>query len=253
MRLAIRIGFILCLFGLVAVTNAEQTRSAIVKKVLDGDTVQLASGEIIRLLGIDSPESNSRNRRLLPQPFHSEARNALVALVDKKQVVLTESQRLVGAYGRTLAYLHLPDGTDVQRQMLQGGYAMMTAYPPDLGHLETYGKDEAEARQKGIGLWGEPYFAVLPLEQGLPKKDGPVRVSGIVTSVSLTGKRIEIILNESLKLRIYHAAWHRYWHDVDAKSWVGKRAVAQGRIKSKSKRMSITHPRMLVIGEASNQ
>ena len=253
MRPAIRFGFILCWFGLVALAHAEQTRSAMVRKVFDGDTVQLVSGEIIRLLGIDAPESNSRNRRLLPQPFHNEARAALIALVDKKRVVLSESQRLVDTYGRTLAYLHLPDGTDVQRQMLQGGYAMMTAYPPDLGHLETYGKVEVEARQNGIGLWGDPYFAVQPLAQGLPKKDGPVRVSGIVTSVSLVGKRIEIIVSKSLKLHIYHAAWNRYWHGVDAKSWIGKRVVAQGRIKSKSKRMGITHPRMLVVDLTSGQ
>ncbi len=254
MRSAVRFGFILCFFGLVVaastVADADQTRSATVRKVLDGDTVELASGERIRLLGIDAPEGNSRNRKVPAQPFYIEARAALVALVDKKQVVLSESQRLVDRYGRTLAYLYLPDGTDVQRQMLQSGHAMMTAYPPDLGHIEIYAKAEAEARQNGVGLWGDPYFAVQPLARGLPRKDGPVRISGTITSVSLAGRYIKIIVSESLTLHIYHAAWQRFWRGADAKNWVGKRVVAQGRIKSKSKRMAITHPIMLDIGEA---
>ena len=247
-RRGIRIGFLVFFVGLVAVADAGQTRSGTVLKVFDGDTVELTSGEIIRLLGIDSPESNSRNRQILSQPFYRQARDALVALVDKKRVVLTESARLVGPYGRTLAYLHLPDGTDVQLKMLQGGYAMMTAYPPDLGHLDNYAAAESEARQRRAGMWDEPYFSVLPLAQGIPKKDGPVRVSGIITSVSLTGKNIKIIIGERLTLHITHAAWNRFWRDADAQNWIGKPAVAQGRIKSKTAKMYITHPVMLTVG-----
>ena len=238
----------LLVFSLAELAFAEQMRSGTVRKVSDGDTVELTSGERIRLLGIDAPESNSRNSRIRPQPFYSEARNALASLVDKKQVEFTESVRLVGPYGRTLAYLYLPDGTDVQLKMLQGGYAMMTAYPPDLGHLTTYASAEAEARKRRIGLWGDPYFSVLPIAKGVPNKDGPVRVSGVITSVSLTGKDIEIIVSERLTLHINHAGWNRYWHDADTKNWIGKPVTAQGRIKSRSAKMYITHPVMLTVG-----
>jgi len=243
---AIRCGFVCCL-ALAAAAHAGQPRPGTVSKVFDGDTVELASGERVRLLGIDAPESNHRDRKVPSQPFYFESRAALAALVEKKRVLLSVSKRLVGPYGRTLAYLYLPDGTDVQREMLRGGHAMMTAYPPDLGHLEVYAKVEAEARQKRAGMWGDPYFAVQPLAHGVPRKDGPVRVSGVITSVSLSGKRIEIIVSESLKLRITHAAWHGFWRRADARHWVGKRVIAQGRIKSKSNSMRITHPVMLVI------
>ena len=117
-----------------AAAGAAQTRTGTVKKVFDGDTVQLASGEIVRLLGIDAPESNYRNRKVLPQPFYFESRAALAKLVDRKKVLLQVGTTMTGHFGRTLAYLHLPDGTDVQQEMLRGGFAMLTAYPPDLAH-----------------------------------------------------------------------------------------------------------------------
>ncbi|MGR3913227.1 MAG: thermonuclease family protein [Gammaproteobacteria bacterium] len=243
----IRCGVVCCCLVLAA-AHAGNARPGTVKKVFDGDTVELRSGERVRLLGIDAPESNSRNRQIPPQPFYLESRAALAALVDKKAVLLRVSKRLVGPYGRTLAYLHLPDGTDVQLEMLRGGHAMMTAYPPDLGHLRVYARAEAEAQKNRAGMWGDAYFSVQPLARGLPKKDGPVRVSGIVTSVSTGGRRIEIIVSESLKLQITHAAWHGFWRGADARQWAGKRVIAQGRIKSKSKTMRITHPVMLTIG-----
>lgn len=248
----VRLGVVVCLLALVGVGCTEQPRTGIVLKVFDGDTVKLASGEVIRLLGIDTPERNSRNKTL-PQPFHREARDALVALVDKKTVRVTDSKRLTDRYNRTLAYLHLPDGTDVQREMLRGGYAMLTVYPPDLGHLESYASAQAEAREQRIGMWADPYFSVLPIENGIPNKDGPVRISGIITGLSLTGRRVEIIVSEILTLYIIHSTWQNFWADAKPQQWIGKSVIAQGRIKSKSKTMHITHPVMLMIDGVSAQ
>ena len=236
--------------AVAAADTGAHTRFGKVKNVFDGDTVELASGEVIRLLGIDAPESNRRNRNIPSQPFFLESRDALAALVGRKKVLLKPGIAPVGRYGRTLAYLHLQDGTDVQLEMLRGGHAMMTAYPPDLAHLGVYSQVEAEARRNRTGMWGDPYFAVQPLARGVPRKDGPARVSGVITSVSTTGKRIKITVSESLTLQIQHPAWHRYWRPAEAQHWVGKRAVAQGRIRSKSKTMHITHPAMLRIGGA---
>ena len=249
-----RFVFLCCVLSLAAlVVHAGELRSGTVRKVLDGDTVVLTSGESVRLLGIDSPEANTRNRKVPPQPFHRQARDALVVLVERKRVMLDPSVRLADRWGRTLAYLYLPDGTDVQLEMLRSGYAMMTAYPPDLGHIETYREAEAEARRKRTGMWSDAFFDVLPLERGVPKKDGPVRVSGVITAVSLTGQHIEIILSERLTLRIFHAAWNQFWRGADAQNWVGRRAVAQGRIKSKTARMGITHPHMLNVAPVAAQ
>ena len=250
-RLVFLAGFLAGFLSLASLcVHAAEPRSGTLRKVLDGDTVELISGERVRLLGIDAPESNTRNRKIPPQPFHGKARDALAALVARKRVLLIESVALTDRWGRTLAYLQLPDGTDVQLEMLRSGHAMMTAYPPDLGHLETYREAEAEARRKGVGMWSDPFFEVQPLEQGVPKNDGPVRVSGVITSVSLTGKHIEIVLSERLTLRIWHAVWKRFWGGAEAQNWVGKRALAQGRINSESARMGITHPQMLEVGWA---
>ncbi len=251
-RHRIRCGFLFCCLGFalgIAFTaHADSTRLGTVKKVFDGDTVELVSGERVRLLGIDTPEGNLNNKKISAQPFYLESRKALMALVNKKRITLRTSETLFDRYGRTLAYLYLPDGTDVQLKMLRGGYAMMTSYPPNLGHLEKYAQAESEAQKNRIGMWNDPYFAVLPLAHGVPRKDGPVRISGIITAVSLNGRRIEIVVSQKLTLRIYHAAWNQFWRGVNAHEWIGKSVIAQGRLRSKSKTMGITHPIMLKIG-----
>ena len=85
------------------------------------------------------------------------------------------------------------------------------------------------------------------LADGAPKKDGPVRIAGVVTSVKQRGRRIEIILSETVTLQISHPAWHKFWRGADARDLEGKRVTAQGRIRSKSQTMRITHPAMLTI------
>lgn len=217
----------------------------------DGDTVQLAGGEVIRLLGIDAPESNSRNRRIPAQPHFRESRDALAKLVARKKVLVRTGNGLLGHYGRTLAYLHLPGGGDVQLAMLRGGHAMAVASALDFDRIETYAAAEREARKNRAGMWAHEYFAVHPLARGMPKRDGPVRVSGVVTGISLSGRRVEIMLNETLRLQIAHAVWQKFWRGVDARNWLNQPAHARGRIKSKSQSMHIWHPVMLAIGETT--
>ncbi|MGI9310552.1 MAG: thermonuclease family protein [bacterium] len=243
--------FFLASFALAfcAVAQAD-ARWAHIDGVTDGDTVTLASGEAIRLMGIDAPEGK---RVAVAQPFYLEAKQALAELVQGRRVKMVQGTSLVGVYGRTLAYLHLPDGTDVQREMLRRGYAMMTAYPPDLNHLHDYGVVEAEARRNRVGLWGHPYFAVQRIGQGAAIQGGPGRIAGVITAASATGTRVEITVEDRLKIQILHAFWQKFWPGQDAQAWIGQRALAQGRVKSKSMTMRIRHPSMLKIGAQANE
>ena len=56
-------------------------------------------------------------------------------------------------YGRTLAYVHLPDGTFVNAEIIRQGYGhAYTRFP--FRHLDRFRQFEREARQAGRGLWG---------------------------------------------------------------------------------------------------
>jgi endonuclease YncB( thermonuclease family) len=90
--------------------------NAVVTHVVDGDTVDLASGERVRVIGIDTPERG--------QCGYHDAAAAMSDLVQGRGVVVTS-----GAvddqdrYGRILRYVDV-DGTDAGLAMIQGGFAI---------------------------------------------------------------------------------------------------------------------------------
>jgi endonuclease YncB( thermonuclease family) len=88
----------------------------IVTHVVDGDTVDLDTGERVRIIGIDTPEKG--------QCGYSEATVAMSGLLRGKAVVVTAGARDdVDRYGRILRYISV-DGVDVGQAMIQGGYAV---------------------------------------------------------------------------------------------------------------------------------
>lgn len=98
MKKALVIGFSLALLGNILFTINAYERSRVVA-VPDGDSLDLADGRRIRLLGIDSPE---RGRCMA-----DEARIKLVALAQGRHVRLKETVR--DSFGRQLAIVIVED------------------------------------------------------------------------------------------------------------------------------------------------
>ena len=114
---------------------------------VDGDTVELASGERVRLIGIDTPERG--------KPLYSEARDHLAALVLNKGVRVARDISERDRYGRLLLYLYVGE-TFVNLEMVKSGFAKAYTYPPDIKHSEEFVAAEQAAREAGKGLWGLP-------------------------------------------------------------------------------------------------
>jgi len=119
--------------------------------VLDGDTIEVLNGhhaERIRLSGNDCPEKG--------QAFGNKAKQAASALVFGKQVTLQTHG--YDKYKRTLAAVLLRNGTNVNRELVKGGWCWWyRKYTPHDTELE---KLEKEARDAKKGLWADP--APLP-------------------------------------------------------------------------------------------
>lgn len=77
---------------------------AFVKRVVDGDTLLLADGTRVRLLGVDTPET--KHPEILPQPFGLEAEQFTRKHVEGQSVVLTLDRERLDRFGRLLAYVH---------------------------------------------------------------------------------------------------------------------------------------------------
>jgi endonuclease YncB( thermonuclease family) len=87
-----------------------------VANVVDGDTVDLSTGERVRIIGIDTPERG--------QCGFDEAAAAVAAMTSGKAVSVVPGARDdEDKYGRILRYIDV-DGTDVGLTLIQEGLAI---------------------------------------------------------------------------------------------------------------------------------
>ena len=135
----------LCLLLVVFLASAETVYQGKVVKIADGDTLTLLVNNEqhkIRLSDIDTPERK--------QPFGTRAKQALSELAYSKQARVLEVT--VDRYGRIVGRVYV-DGVDVNRELVARGYAWVyRKYSNDAELLRL----EAEANQKGLGLWADP-------------------------------------------------------------------------------------------------
>jgi micrococcal nuclease len=118
--------------------------------VIDGDTFVLTDGEIIRLIGVDTPELALRDS---PAQYYSqEAKAYLKALIEGKDVTLRSDQRGRDRYGRTLAYAHVGQRTFINLEIVRQGFGFVyTRFPFD--YMDEFLKEEKRVREGKRGLW----------------------------------------------------------------------------------------------------
>ena len=124
---------------------AETIHQGIVVKIADVDTLTLlvdSQQHKIRLSDIDTPKRK--------QPFGTRAKQALSELAFDKQVRVVEVT--VDRYGRIVGRVYVGE-IDVNRELVAEGLAWVyRKYSNDAELLRL----EAEAKQKGLGLWADP-------------------------------------------------------------------------------------------------
>jgi micrococcal nuclease len=125
----------------------------VVRKVVDGDTIEVSGGERVRLIGVDTPETVDPNRPA--GCFGTEATAFTRSVVPPGTAV-----RLVGdaeqrdRYGRLLAYVYRQaDGLFVNAELLRRGYAQLLTIPPNVAHTDEFSAIAREARAGSQGLW----------------------------------------------------------------------------------------------------
>jgi micrococcal nuclease len=138
----------------------------LVIRVIDGDTFELDNKERVRMLGIDTPEKyesskldadvqrNGMDKKTI-QKLGELASIYTKRLIEGKKVTLIPESNYddKDVYGRLLRYVYLEDGTFVNKNIVEEGYA--TAYRKyKISKLDEFITCENEAREKHTGLWG---------------------------------------------------------------------------------------------------
>jgi micrococcal nuclease len=136
---------ILCLF-LSSPLFADEFTGKVVG-VSDGDTItvmHLGHAERVRLYGIDCPEKG--------QAFGNRAKQFTSQMVFGKEVIVKTHG--CDKYNRILGNVFLPDGTNLNQELVKNGLAWwFKRYVKDV----TLAILQEEARAAKVGLWADPH------------------------------------------------------------------------------------------------
>ncbi len=143
----------------------ESNRIAVTSRahVVDGDTIRLD----VRFQGVDTPETHQKCRNAEGKLYAcgADAAKALKKLIGKKRVRCVLEPE-VGKYGRAIGYCYLPDGTDLNRWMVQQGHGLAHRK-----YSTKYVADEEKARAAKRGIHAGEYVPPSEWRRGkrLPK------------------------------------------------------------------------------------
>jgi micrococcal nuclease len=122
---------------------------AVVTHVTDGDTVTLSAIGKTRLIGIDTPEVYG----------HTECFGRAASAFTKRVLAIgTRVEYRLGlethdVYGRSLAYVWLPDGRMFNGVLAEKGYATPLTIPPNDEYALLFVAAARRAREHDRGLW----------------------------------------------------------------------------------------------------
>lgn len=119
-------------------------KKAKVERIVDGDTIVLSSGSIVRYVGITAPENN--------EPFEKESTEENRKLVEGKTVYLEYDNYKADKFGRILAYV-LVEGKNISVELARKGFAQVVIYQHKKPWI--YQEQLLEAQQEAkINKWG---------------------------------------------------------------------------------------------------
>lgn len=137
--------------------EAEKNKDLyLVTKVIDGDTFWIddgsEKGKKVRLIGIDCPETR-RTRKKEVGYYGKEAKEYVKKRLNGQSVRLVFDVDQTDPYGRLLAYVYLEDGTFLNAELVELGYAEVMTIPPNVTHADEFIAIQQKAREQKIGMW----------------------------------------------------------------------------------------------------
>lgn len=204
---------------------------------LSGDTINIQNQKY-RLIGVEAPQIELKTKfNTQGQPLAKASQknlNRLLANHDSYVGVEYDAQRLDN-FNRPYAHLFVKQDEKIinlQKLVLESGYALAKSTPPNNLHQKCYYQAEAKARQNLVGIWS--------LAEANPNLNYPIAESSKLDSETVgyhiyRGKILKVmksgsnyILNmDTTGVRIRKEDWDKFDFD-DIKALEGKIIEARG-------------------------
>jgi micrococcal nuclease len=189
------------LTGLSAATagacdDLRMVRGGVVTEVVDGDTVILDSGLVVRMIGTQAPKLPLGREGYPTWPMAPEAKAELEELALNRSVTLGYGGEEVDRYDRALAHVFVEDGDDAvwaQHYMVENGLARVYSFPDNRACLGQLFAAERQARAERLGIWTDPYYSVRMADRPaelLDRVGGYELVEGQVLLAEKSGSRV---------------------------------------------------------------
>lgn len=123
------------------------------ERVIDGDTLLLANGARVRLIGVDTPEFGGEDRPA--EPLAKEASAFAQAFLKGRPVRIELDRERVDRFGRFLAYVHVEEGM-LNEALLRAGYARTRLefnFSDSMKRRFRQAQDAAKKEQ--LGIWNK--------------------------------------------------------------------------------------------------
>lgn len=221
-----------------------------VKAVLDGDTFRLATGDAVRLIGMNAPEVAKRDEP--GEPGGLQAQRFLQELLAGKRVRLLPEEDRRDKYGRKLAHAFLEDGTNINALLLREGHAYAIVVPPNTGYAAEYFRADAEARQARRGIWALDHYAVQPAHNAEEYFNTFRRLRSTVQHVQHTSRSVRLSFKEGLEAVVGSRDMEHFTaEDLAPARLAGRTVTVRGWVQRKQGRpvVYLTHPLQIEVVE----
>lgn len=237
--------FITWLLLTVSGVSADPVKKVEVRQVVDGDSLVLANGQQVRLIGINTPEMSGADDR--PEPLAKQARDTLEYLIGSQPVRLVPGEEKRDRHRRLLAHVETVDGRDVQERLLTEGLAFLVAIPPNIARLNRYSNAQDIARRARRGVWRDPAFQPIAASD-LPATDPLGRfkqVRGTVIKYNASKRYYYFRMSGGFEFKVPRDYW--VYFDGQPGGLVGKEMTVRGWVTKGKYRlqMRVSHPAMM--------
>lgn len=205
-----------------------------VAKVSDGDTIRLADGRSVRVLGINAPEI--AHGKSAAQPLGRESRAEAQAFVRRAggRIRLGFEREKSDRYGRLLAHVYDSSGRSMAVELLKQGMALQVSVPPNVAQEACLLDFERRAQAQRLGVWRNSYWNAFPAESLKPGDEGFRYLRGRVARVDINSS-VWLELDGNLVAQIAKRDWVGFGYNKQ--QWLelkGKHVKLRGWVRARS-------------------
>lgn len=221
--------------------------------VIDGDTVALADGREVRLVGIQAPKLPLGRRGFVAWPLADEAKAALSDLTLGHRLGLAFGGQKVDRHRRLLAHLYDEGDLWIQGALLERGLARVYSFYDNTALVSEMLARERAAREAGRGIWADPYYALRDPWTVADDSGSFQLVEGRVVTAEAAGRRFYLNFgqdwSEDFTVALDRDALRRFAAaGLDPTTLAGRLIRVRGWVRSfNGPLIDVTHPEQIEV------